>query len=211
MIALGQRPAHRERSASLLDRFNGLTMAQVYARLMLPTFFIVGLLCVIRPLTDASGSGLFFWSQPANTFGVFLINWAHFVLHVAISLWALFALQKHGLSRGFARGVFWICAVLIVIGLVTPNGLLFVPGHWPQDLATGHLLLSTPPAHYLYFPLNFGDDVVNVLFTITAFVFGFLPIGSRAWGFWRKADEVKGYNFSFSFKTLPLNGSNEHA
>src|SRR5579871_327705 len=146
-------------------------MAQAYTRLMVLVFFVAGCLCIIRPLTDAPGSGLFFWSRPANSFGVFLINWVHFVVHVAISVWALVAMRSHRLSRGFAQGVFWFCVLLIAIALVTPNGLFIVPGRWPRDLSTGHLAFSTPPAHYLYFPLNFGDDVVNALFAVSAFVF----------------------------------------
>jgi len=164
----------------------GLTMVQAYARFMIAFIFVVGILCVIRPLTDAPGTGLFFWPQPARSFGLFLINWFHFVLHMVLCVWAALAIRRTSLSRVFAQWVCGICAVLVLIGLFTPDGVWLIPAHWPQDARNGQIALISNASWYGYIPANLGDDVINGLVALSGLVFGCLAFGLRPWGYWRR-------------------------
>ena len=40
---------------------------------------------------------------------------------------------------------------------------------------------------YGFIPANPPDDALNALVGLSGFVFGFMPIGLRPWGYWRTA------------------------
>ena len=68
---------------------------------------LVGLGCLIKPLTDAPGGGLILWPEAGRTFGIFLINWVHTVLHLALAAYAALAFSRTAAARGFGQTVFW--------------------------------------------------------------------------------------------------------
>jgi Domain of unknown function (DUF4383) len=162
-----------------------VTIVQAYARFMVFFFIAVGLGCLIKPLTDAPGGGLILWPEAGRTFGVFLINWVHTVLHLGLAVYAAFALSSMSRSRGFSRAVFWVCLVLVLIGLFTPDGVWLVPSNWPDDVAVQRITPVATASWYLFIPANPPDDALNALVGLSGFVFGYMPIGLRAWGYWR--------------------------
>src|SRR5438309_6917694 len=114
-----------------------VTVVQTYTRFMVLFFIAVGLGCLIKPLTDAPGGGLILWPEAGRTFGIFLINWVHTVLHLGLAVYAALALGRTSMARGFARTVFWVCLVLVLIGLFTPDGLWLIPASWDVDVPGG--------------------------------------------------------------------------
>src|SRR5260221_13324187 len=104
-----------------------VTVVQGYTRFMVVFFICVGLGCLIKPLTDAPGGGLILWPEAGRTFGIFLINWVHTVLHLGLAAYAALAFSRTSTARTFGQTVFWICAVLVGIGLLTPDGLWLRP------------------------------------------------------------------------------------
>ncbi len=162
-----------------------MTVVQAYARFMVAFFIVVGLGCVIKPLTDAPGGGLILWPEAGRTFGIFLINWVHAVLHLGLAVYAALAFSRTSTARGFARAVFWICAVLVVIGLLTPDGVWLVPANWGADAVGDHIAPVASASWYGFIPANLPDDALNALVGLSGFVFGFMPVGLRPWGYWR--------------------------
>ncbi len=162
-----------------------VTVVQAYTRFMVLFFIGVGLGCVIKPLTDAPGGGLILWPEAGRTFGIFLINWVHTVIHLGLAVFAALALAQTASARTFARSVFWVCAVLVVIGLLTPDGLWLVPAAWPDDVASARISLLSAPSWYGFIPANPPDDALNALVGLSGLVFGYLPVGLRPWGYWR--------------------------
>jgi len=158
-----------------------VTLVQAYARFMVLFFVGVGLGCAIKPLTDAPGGGLILWPEAGRTFGIFLINWVHTVLHLALAVFAVLALSRTSSSRVFAQSVFWVCAVLVVIGLLTPDGLWLVSATWEDDVVAGRIAPVNVASWYGFIPANPPDDALNALVGISGFVFGFLPVGLRPW------------------------------
>lgn len=164
-----------------------MTVVQAYSRFMVIFFIMVGLGCLIKPLTDAPGGGLFLWPEAGRTFGIFLINWVHTVLHLGLALYAALALSRTSTARAFGQTVFWVCAVLVAIGLVTPDGLWLVPANWGPDVVGDRIAPVSSPGWYGFIPANPPDDALNALVGLSGFVAGFLPIGLRPWGYWRVA------------------------
>ena len=164
-----------------------MTVVQAYARFMVVFFVTVGLGCAIKPLTDAPGGGLILWPEAGRTFGIFLINWVHTVLHLGLAVYAAIAFSKTSSARGFAQTVFWICALLVLIGLLTPDGVWLVPASWGADVVGDHIVPASSPGWYGFIPANPPDDALNTLVGLSGFVFGFMPVGLRAWGYWRTA------------------------
>jgi hypothetical protein len=164
---------------------SGLTVAQAYTRFMIAFFFVVGIMCVIKPITDAPGGGLIMWPEAGKVFGIFLINWFHFVLHVFLGIWAIIAMRKTAWCRPFGWGVFWSCAALVVIGLLTPQGVWLVPAHWPGDASNGVVTLTTTPNWYGYIPANIPDDILNSLVGLSGLIIALHPVALRPWGYWR--------------------------
>jgi hypothetical protein len=162
-----------------------VTVVQAYARFMVLFFVGVGLGCAIKPLTDAPGGGLILWPEAGRTFGIFLINWVHTVLHLALAVFAVLAFSRTSSSRVFAQSVFWVCAVLVAIGLLTPDGLWLVPAVWEDDVVAGRIATVNGASWYGFIPANPPDDALNALVGLSGFVFGFLPVGLRSWGYWR--------------------------
>ena len=160
-----------------------MTVVQAYTRFMIVFFVCVGLGCLIKPLTDAPGGGLLLWPEAGRTFGIFLINWVHTVLHLGLAVYAVLAFKSTSASRGFGRAVFWICAVLVMIGLFTPDGVWLVPANWDADL--GQPPRQAAASWYGFIPANPPDDALNALVGLSGFVFGFMPVGLRPWGYWR--------------------------
>ena len=107
---------------------------------------------------------------------------------MVLGAWAVLAVRHTNHSRVFARSVFGICAVLVVIGLCTPDGLWLIPAHWPQDVRQGQPVLTSGPSWYGYIPANPGDDVINGLVALSGLLFGFLPFGLRPWRYWQRAN-----------------------
>jgi hypothetical protein len=165
-----------------------MTMAQAYTRFMILFFLIVGIFCIVRPFpfSDAPGRGLIFWPRAAKSFYIFLINWFHFVLHMGLAVVAVFAHLRTSTSRAYARFVFWSCAALVAIGLFTKDGLWLVPARWPDDIEGDRIRPKTEPSWYGFIPANPADDFLNALVAVSGFVFGYLPLGLRRWGFWRE-------------------------
>lgn len=163
-----------------------MTMVQAYARFMILFFFVVGVMSIIAPLSDASSGGLVFWPEAAKVLGIFLVNWFHFVLHLALCAWAVLAFRRTGTARTFAQWVFGSCLVLVLIGLFTKDGLWLVPAEWSQDAANGEIIRARSLNWYGFIPANPADDVINALVAASGFIFGFLPIGLRPWAYWRQ-------------------------
>jgi Domain of unknown function (DUF4383) len=164
-----------------------VTVVQAYARFMVIFFVAVGLGCLIKPLTDAPGGGLLLWPEAGRTFGIFLINWVHTVLHLGLAVYAVLAVSRTSTARGFAQTVFWVCAILVIIGLLTPDGVWLVPADWGTDLNGNRLAPVAAASWYGFIPANPPDDALNALVGLSGFVFGFMPVGLRAWGYWRTA------------------------
>ena len=164
-----------------------MTVVQAYTRFMVIFFVCVGLGCLIKPLTDAPGGGLILWPEAGRTFGIFLINWVHTVLHLGLAVYAVFALAHTSTARGFARTVFWVCAALVLIGLLTPDGVWLVPADWNADSIGQRITPVASVSWYGFVPANPPDDALNALVGLSGFVFGFMPVGLRAWGYWRTA------------------------
>lgn len=65
--------------------------------------------------------------------GLFPINWVHNLVHLAFGVWGLAASRGWGASRGYARAVAIIYAVLAVMGLIpglnTTFGLVPIHGN----------------------------------------------------------------------------------
>ena len=164
-----------------------MTIVRGYTRFMVVFFVAVGLGCLIKPLTDAPGGGLLLWPEAGRTFGIFLINWVHTVLHLGLAVYAVVALSSTSASRGFARAVFWICAVLVVVGLLTPDGVWLVPTSWPDDAVGRGIAPVATASWYGFIPANPPDDALNALVGLSGFIFGYMAIGLRPWGYWRTA------------------------
>jgi hypothetical protein len=154
---------------------------------MVAFFIAVGLGCLIKPLTDAPGGGLILWPEAGRTFGIFLINWVHTVLHLGLAVFAALALSRTSVSRAFGQTVFWVCAVLVVIGLLTPDGLWLAPTNWGADAVGDRITPVAPTSWYGFIPANPADDALNALVGLSGLIFGFMPIGLRPWGYWRTA------------------------
>lgn len=165
---------------------SSLTVAQAYTRFMVLFFFVVGVMCVIRPITDQRDGSLIMWPEAGKVFGIFLINWFHFVLHVLLGIWAIVAMRETGWCRAFGWGVFLSCAVLVVIGLLTPQGVWLTPAHWPADAANGQVTLTTTPSWYGFIPANIPDDVLNSLVGLSGLIIAMHPLALRPWGYWRR-------------------------
>ncbi|HUG14280.1 MAG TPA: DUF4383 domain-containing protein [Thermomicrobiales bacterium] len=131
-----------------------MTIGQAYTRFFIIFFTVVSIPCVLRPLTDAKGGGLFLGKRTANALGLFRINWFHAVLHMALAVVGLTALGSTERSRMFARLNFIACAILVAIGLTTENG-------------TKHI------------PANRADDIINSAVGLAGLVVGFTPIAHR--------------------------------
>ena len=164
-----------------------LTVVQAYARFMVAFFVCVGLGCLIKPLTDAPGGGLILWPEAARTFGIFLINWVHTVVHLGLAVYAALALSRPSAARGFAQCVFWVCAGLVLIGLLTPDGVWLTPANWSTDVLGDRIAPVAATGWYGFIPANPPDDALNALVGLSGFVFGFMPLGLRPWGYWRTA------------------------
>ena len=162
-----------------------MTVVQAYTRFMVAFFIAVGLGCLIKPLTDAPGGGLILWPEAGRTFGIFLINWVHTVLHLGLAVYAAWALSSTPASRGFARTVFGICAALVLIGLLTPDGVWLVPTNWPEDVSGQSITPIATVSWYGFIPANPPDDALNALVGLSGLIFGFGPLGLRSWGYWR--------------------------
>jgi hypothetical protein len=168
-----------------------VTVVQAYSRFMVVFFIMVGLGCVIKPLTDAPGGGLILWPEAGRTFGIFLINWVHAVLHLALAVYAALALSRTSSARGFGQTVFLVCAVLVLIGLLTPDGVWLVPANWGADVdGAGRISPVSGASWYGFIPANPPDDALNALVGISGFIFGFMPVGLRPWGYWRTSARV---------------------
>jgi len=164
-----------------------VTVVQAYTRFMVVFFIMVGVGCAIKPLTDAPGGGLILWPEAGRTFGIFLINWVHTVLHLGLAGYAALAFGRTSTARSFGQTVFWICAVLVGIGLLTPDGLWLVPANWSADVNGDRIAPVANTGWYGFIPANPPDDALNALVGLSGFVFGFLPVGLRPWGYWRAA------------------------
>ena len=164
---------------------SGLTVAQAYARFMILFFFVVGFMSIIRPITDAPGDGFIMWPEAGKVFGIFLINWFHFVLHIMLAIWAIIAMRKTSWSRAFGWGVFWPCAMLVLIGLLTPQGVWLVPANWPADASNNVVTLTTTPNWYGFIPANIPDDIINSLVGLSGLIIALHPVALRPWGYWR--------------------------
>ena len=114
-----------------------MTWVQAYTRFMILFFVVVSIFTVVKPLTDAPGHGMLLWPEAAKSFGLFLINWFHFVVHMILAVAAVFAAKRVSSARHFARWVFAVCAVWVLIGLITPDGVWLLPARWPADVASG--------------------------------------------------------------------------
>ena len=163
-----------------------MTVVQAYSRFMVIFFIAVGLGCLIKPLTDAPGGGLILWPEAGRTFGVFLINWVHTVLHLGLAIYAVLALSRTSAARGFARTVFWVCLALVVTGLLTPDGLWLIPASWDLDVSGGRISPVATPSWYGFIPANPPDDALNALVGLSGFVGGYMQVGLRPWGYWRR-------------------------
>jgi hypothetical protein len=109
----------------------------------------------------------------------------HTVLHLALAVYAALAFSQTSTARGFGQTVFWVCAVLVVIGLLTQDGVWLLPANWPADVVGDRIAPASSAAWYGFIPANPPDDALNALVGLSGFIFGFMPIGLRPWGYWR--------------------------
>ena len=88
--------------------------------------------------------------------GLFHVNVLHNLVHLVFGVWGLIAFRTYGASRGYAKGVAVIYAVLGVFGLIPGLNTLF----------------GLVPLH--------GNDVwLHFLLAIVAAIFGFTPVRSE--------------------------------
>jgi hypothetical protein len=127
------------------------------------------------------------WPEAGRTFGIFLINWVHTVLHLGLAIYAALAFSRTSAARSFGQTVFWICALLVGIGLLTPDGLWLLPANWSTDVNGDRIAPMANAGWYGFIPANPPDDALNALVGLSGFAFGFMPIGLRPWGYWRTA------------------------
>jgi hypothetical protein len=173
-------------ASSAVETGSALTVAQAYTRFMILFFFVVGVMSILRPITDQRDGSLIMWPEAGKVLGLFLVNWFHFVLHLFLCVWAIIAMRRTGWCRAFGWGVFVSCATLVVIGLLTPQGLWLVPANWPADVANGDVTLVTTPNWYGFVPANIPDDIINSLVGLSGLIIAVHPIAWRPWGFWRQ-------------------------
>jgi len=164
-----------------------MTMVQAYARFMIGFFVVISVVSQIRPLTDAPPGGLILWPEGAYVLGIFLGGIFHFFVHMVLAVLGVFAIWSTTTSRYFAQLVFYTCAVLVVIGILEPEGFWFSPVHWSRDVANGQLVGTTRLSWYGLVPLNWADTALNGLVALSGFLFGFTPFGLRPWGYWRRS------------------------
>jgi hypothetical protein len=60
-----------------------------------------------------------------------------------------------------------------------------VPSTWGADVVGDHIVPVSSPGWYGFIPANPPDDALNALVGLSGFVFGFMPVGLRPWGYWR--------------------------
>lgn len=83
-------------------------------------------------------------ARGGQTFGSFLINWVHAVLYLGLAVCAALVLSRISTARDFARCVFWVCAVLVMIGLLTPDGLWLISTTYTGDVSSGRIPPVSP-------------------------------------------------------------------
>jgi hypothetical protein len=138
----------------------------------------------LRPFTDARPDGLFLWPEAAHSLGIFLVNWFHVVLHYGLVVVGLCTVWRASAARYFARVVFVCAGLLLVIGLLTPDGLWLVAANWPADVQ-GNTVRPVAGASWSGFiPTDPPDDLIDAIVAASGFVFGYLPIGLRPWRYW---------------------------
>jgi hypothetical protein len=158
-----------------------MTQAQAYSRFMTAFMLFAGLGPILRPLNVAPPGGLLLWPEPGMLLGIFLTNWFHGVLHLALCALGLVAAWRTWSARLHAQAIFVAAGLLLVIGLVTPDGVWLVPASWPADVTDGQIVLSAQPQWYGFITANWADDLVNLLVASSGFMFGLTPIGYRPW------------------------------
>jgi len=181
------RAASGSGPAGAVDTSATLTVAQAYTRFMILFFFVVGVMSILRPITDQRDGSLIMWPEAGKVLGIFLVNWFHFVLHLVLCAWAIIAVRRTAWCRAFGWGVFLACAPLVVIGLLTPQGLWLVPAHWPADVANGEVTLVTTPSWYGFIPANIPDDIINTLVGLSGLIIALHPVALRPWDYWRRS------------------------
>src|SRR5262249_3750991 len=183
---LGGRVASGTDAVSAVEGGSRLSVAQAYTRFMILFFFVVGTMCIIRPITDQRDGSLIMWPEAGKVLGLCLVNWFHFVLHVFLGIWAIIALRKTSWCRAFGWGVFLSCAPLVIIGLLTPDGVWLVPAHWSTDVVNDQITLVTTPGWYGFIPANIPDDIINTIVGLSGLIIALHPIALRPWGYWRQ-------------------------
>jgi hypothetical protein len=161
-------------------------MVQAFARFMIVFFIVVGAVSQIRPLTDAQPGGLILWPEGAYVLGIFLGGIFHFWVHLVLAVIGACALWWTTTARYYAQLIFYVCAILVVIGILEPEGFWFAPVNWSRDVAHGQIVTTIHPSWYGLVPLNWADTALNGLVAIAGLVFGFTPFGVRRWGYWRR-------------------------
>ncbi len=169
-----------------------MTVVQAYARFMIVFFIVVGVVSQIRPLTDAQPGGLILWPEGAYVLGIFLGGIFHFWVHLALAVIGAGAMWWTTTSRNYAQLVFYVCAFLVFVGILEPEGIWFAPLNWSRDVDHGQIVATIHPSWYGMVPLNWADTALNGLVAIAGFVFGFTPVGLRPWGYWRRPARTAG-------------------
>lgn len=84
-------------------------------------YLLVGIIGFIPGLTTpphADAPALAVNASYGYIFGLFAVNIIHTLIHLIVGLWGILAYRSFGASRGFARAIAIIFAVLTIMGLI---------------------------------------------------------------------------------------------
>ena len=110
---------------------------------------IFGVVFILIAIIGFVTSGMSMESDPemaAKIFGLFPVNAVHNGVHLGFGIWGVLAARGFESARNYCRIAGVLYALLVVLGLVAPDGFGLVPlgGHdiWLHGLLAGALLAA---------------------------------------------------------------------
>lgn len=132
-------------------------MVRKFAMIVGIIYLLVGILGFVPGMVHppATSADLVVDEGHGRLLGIFPINWAHNVVHLAIGIWGLVAARSFAGAVGYSRGLAIIYGLLAVLGMIPATNTLFglapIYGHdvW---LHAGTALVAAifgwgPPSH----------------------------------------------------------------
>ncbi|HWH21960.1 MAG TPA: DUF4383 domain-containing protein [Allosphingosinicella sp.] len=93
---------------------------RTFARIFGIAFLLIGLSGFIPgATTEHTHPDVTLDAGLGKALGLFPVNVLHNIVHIAFGLWGLAAARSYSASRGYARGVAIIYALLMVMGLIS--------------------------------------------------------------------------------------------